>query len=133
MLYAFSSYSHTHLNLVPVAIVQLSAHGDDIRAATQIVPQTYGTLDQLDLEEIKRSAVVRVQNQAVRLFRLELELERSVQAGVPFAELRKRRLRTVQLEGEGAGGRMNDGGQNGKQCHTENRDFPTIPSAGCCW
>ena len=76
-----------HLHLVPVAVVEVPAHCDDLGAAAQVVPEPQRALDQLDLEEVVRAPVVRVEQQAVRLLGLELELEAAVRAAAPLAEL----------------------------------------------
>jgi len=87
-----------HVHLVPVAVVQVAPHRQHLGAAAQVVPESQRALHQLDLEEVVGAAVVRVQKKPVRQLRLELELQRAVQTGVPLVELRERRLRALQHE-----------------------------------
>lgn len=87
-----------HLHLVPVAVVQFPAHSDDLGTAAQIVAQTQCALDQFQLEEVIGAAIVGVKHKAVGLLRLELQLQRAIQPGVPLAERVEGVLRSVQLK-----------------------------------
>ena len=89
------------LHLVPVAVAEVVANGDDLRTAAEVVSQSERALDQLHLEEVVRAAVVGVEQQTVALLGLELELQRAVQASVPFSELRVTSRRTFQHERHG--------------------------------
>lgn len=86
----------TYLNFVPVAIVQLSANGDDICTTTQVVSQSYGSFDQFNFEEVKCATVIGIQYQTIWLFRFEFKFQGTIQAGIPFAELCKWILWTIQ-------------------------------------
>lgn len=86
------------LHLVPSPVAEVSANGDDLRTAAQVVPQTQRRLHQFYLEEVVCAAVVRVQEQTVALLRLELELQGAVQRHVPSSKLREAARRAVQHE-----------------------------------
>jgi len=87
------------LHLVPVAVTQVVADRDDLRATAEVVPEPERALDQLYLEEVVGAAVVRVQQQPVTLLGLELEFQAAVQTGVPLAELRVAGRGALQHEG----------------------------------
>lgn len=91
-----------HVHLVPVTVVQVAPHRQHLRAATQVVPEPQRAFHQLDLKKVVGAAVVCVQQKPVRQLRLELKLERAVQASVPLVELRVRRLRALQHEAHDA-------------------------------
>lgn len=40
------------VHLVPVAVVQVSTHGDDLGASAEVVAEAEGSFDELDLEEV---------------------------------------------------------------------------------
>lgn len=88
-----------HVHFVPVAIVEVATHRDDLRASAQVEAKTQGALHQLDLEEVVGAAVVGVEQQAVGLLGLELELEAAIGASSPFSKLGVGVRGAIQVEG----------------------------------
>lgn len=62
----------THLNFVPVSIVEVATNCNNLSPAAQVIPQSQSAINQLKLKKVVRAPVICVQQQTVRLVRLEL-------------------------------------------------------------
>lgn len=77
----------TYLHFMPVSIVQIISDRYNLCASSQIIPQSQRAIDELQLEEVVLSSIIRVQQQTVRLVCLELKFKGPVEVSVPLTKL----------------------------------------------
>lgn len=94
---------------MPMTIIEIPSHSDNLSTAPEVVPQPQRSLDQLQLEEVIRPPIVGIQHQPVGLVGLELQLEAAIGGCVPLPELRVRVLAAVEHEGAAAARQQRDG------------------------
>lgn len=88
----------THQYFMPMAIIEVPPHSDDLGSPAEVVPQSQCSFNELQLKEIISSTIIGVQQESIRLVRLELQLQTSVCRRIPLSELGVGVLPPVQGE-----------------------------------